>query len=337
MQTAFKIRHAGILLVAFTTLAAWGSRHDKVEGPAPAVRISTATLGYYPLSSFYLMGRTSSVSLDFIDDDHLLFTFRVPGLLKRMPECKSDDEDQVIRAMVLHLPDGAIERSADWRMHDRGRYLWALRNGQFLVRQRDTLLLTDLKLQLKPFLQSPTPIRLVKLSPGGQLLLVESDLEKHSEEEHRKLTEEAELEGLSTPRGRRANVDYACRGRKPWLAAPGRSTRPIFRLLRMASSRRSPARATTGCCATGPFTGEPSNVADVASSCHPNQNPVSDKTVFVSLCPQRQRRSYFCGDLAHRQGLYGAPSGTATSSGQRWRRRRTGSGLPSAPLESRGR
>jgi len=292
MRSAFKIRHAVVFLAGFTALTAWGSKHEKVEGPAPAVRIVTAPLGYYPLSSFYLMGRTSSVSLDFIDNDHLLFTFRVPGLLKRMQECKSDDEDQVIRAMVLHLPDGAVERSMDWRMHDRARYLWALRNGKFLVRQRDMLLTTDAKLELQPYLQSPTPIRLVKLSPGGQLLLVESDLEKHSEEEHRRLEQEAELNGLSSPR---EDVQMSIlRLADGVTVGHARALNPTdVPLIESGFLEALSGKGDHWMLRYRPFKGEPSNVADLASSCHPNENPVNDKTVFVSLCPNGSSNHIF--------------------------------------------
>src|SRR5271154_1171066 len=155
-------RSLGVALVGLLTVVSWAAKHEKTDGPTPAVRISTVPLEYHPLSSFYLMSRTSSSSLNFIDNQHLLFTFRVTGLLKRLPDCRADDEDQLIRALVVHLPDGNIERSAEWRLHDRGRYLWPLGDGKFMVRQRDSLLTTDSSLELRPFAQSSTALRFVK-------------------------------------------------------------------------------------------------------------------------------------------------------------------------------
>src|SRR5271163_839888 len=179
-------RPLGIVCIGLLTASAWAAKHDKdkTEAPLPSARIDTVPLDYHPLSSFYLMSRSSSSSLDFIDSQHLLFTFRATGLMKRLAECQPDDEDQLIRALVIHLPDGKIERSAEWRMHDRGRYLWALGNGKFMVRQRDTLEFTDASLELHAFLHSSSPLRLVKVAPDAQSVLVETDLEKHSAEEH---------------------------------------------------------------------------------------------------------------------------------------------------------
>jgi hypothetical protein len=272
------------LLVGLATIAARGAKHDKPAAPQPAARILTEPLGYHPLSSFYLMGRTSSVSLDFIDNEHLLFTFRVPGLLKRLSECKPDDEDQIIRAMVVHLPDGAIKRSADWRMHDRGRYLWALRNGKFLVRERDTILETDSTLELQPYLQSATPVRLIKLSPDARLLLVESDLEKHTREEHERLVSNAESEGLSPPR---EDVQMSIlRTDTRAIVGRARALNPTdLPLIENGFLEALSGKGDHWMVRYRPFEGEPSVVADVASSCHPNENPLNDRTLMVSVCP----------------------------------------------------
>src|SRR5271170_7469241 len=168
-------RSLGVALTSLMTVLSWAAKHEKTDAPTPVVRISTVPLEYHPLSSFYLMSRTSSSSLDFIDNEHLLFTFRATGLLKRLPDCQPDDEDQLIRALVVHLPDGKVERSVEWRMHDRGRYLWTLGNGKFMVRQRDTLEVTDSSLELQPFLSAGSSIRLIKLSPDSRMLLIETE------------------------------------------------------------------------------------------------------------------------------------------------------------------
>src|SRR5580698_9536398 len=88
-------RFLGIACIGLLTASGWAAKHDKTtEAPTPSARIDTVPLEYHPLSSFYLMSRSSSSSLDFIDSEHLLFTFRVTGLLKRLSECQPDDEDQ---------------------------------------------------------------------------------------------------------------------------------------------------------------------------------------------------------------------------------------------------
>lgn len=279
-------RLLGIACVGLLTASAWAAKHDKTGPPAPSARIDTVPLDYHPLSSFYLMSRSSSSSLDFIDSEHLLFTFRVTGLLKRLSECQPDDEDQLIRALVVHLPDGKIERSAEWRMHDRGRYLWALGNGKFMVRRRDSLEITDASLETQPFLQSSSPLRLVKLSPDGRLLLVETDLEKHTEEEHRRLAEAAGAEGIFGPREDVLLTVLRISDRSIVLRARSLSISDLP-IISEGYIETLAAQGDHWMLRYQPFSGEPTVIANVASSCRPNENPLNDQTTAVSVCANR--------------------------------------------------
>jgi hypothetical protein len=281
-----RLRLPALAIAGCLASAALAAKHEKVEGPTPSFRIPTDPLEYHPLSSFYLMARSSSASLDFIDEQHLLFTFRVTGLLKRLPECQPDDEDQLIRALVVHLPDGKIERSAEWRMHDRGRYLWALGRGKFLVRQQDSLMATDASLTLEPFLKSNVPLRLVKLSPDGELLLLETDLEKHTAEEHQRLMEAARAQGSSPPREDVKITVIQLRDQRVVLEA--RSL--ILMDLPMISQGYLETLSAKGdhwMLRYRPFQGEPKVIADVASSCRPSESPLNDRMAGVNLCSER--------------------------------------------------
>ncbi len=285
-MTVSTIRYMSFALLGCLTAMAWGAKHDKPVGPPPTLRIPSEPLGYHPLSSFYVMGRTSSSSLDFVDNDHVLFTFRVPGLLKRLPECQPDDEDQLIRALVLHLPDGKIVQSAEWRMHDRGRYLWPLGDGRFLVRQQDGLLTTDASLELTPFLKSSTPLRLVKLSPDAHLLLVETDLEKHTPEEHESLAAEAKEQGLPAPREDVQLVFFRIADRSVVTRARSLNVGDIP-LISDGYIESLAAHGDHWMIRYVPFDGQPSVMADVESSCKPNESSLNARTAFVSICPQR--------------------------------------------------
>lgn len=141
--------------------------------PAPVKRIPVAPLGFLAPNPSYLNLRPAWTSLNFIDDKHLLFTFHVNKLLPRLPGDTATDNDQEIRADVLDIATGKVVRQAHWRMHDRGRYLWALPGGKFLVRIRNSLFMTDRSLTLKPYLKFDSNLQEVEISPGGSLLLVE--------------------------------------------------------------------------------------------------------------------------------------------------------------------
>ena len=103
--------------------------------------------------------RNSVVSLDFLDENRLLFTFRVPGLVHRDAGERGAGvyEERQIRAVVLKLPSGTVEAEALWTVHDRQPYLWALSKGRFLLRDRNNLEMGDATLELKPFLRFPGP------------------------------------------------------------------------------------------------------------------------------------------------------------------------------------
>src|SRR5581483_2828936 len=116
--------------------------------PSPAVTLPLSSLGYGAPSLTYLGRHYSLFSLDFVGEDRLLFSFRAPGLLAR--EATDANTNRQMKAVVLKLPDGAADTQALWTIPDRGRYVWALQDGRFLLRDRDGLKVVgaDLKIEL---------------------------------------------------------------------------------------------------------------------------------------------------------------------------------------------
>jgi hypothetical protein len=100
---------------------------------------------------------------------------------------------------VLELPTGKVVAQDQWLLHDRGRYLWRLADNKILLRMGSNLYETDSRLQLKPLYRSPTDVEEVELSPDGRLLVVESELERHTPEEHERLARQAALTGGGPP------------------------------------------------------------------------------------------------------------------------------------------
>jgi hypothetical protein len=197
-QFAARCRQAclAVLLLCLASGIAQARDHD--NGPRPALRIPVEPLGYRPPGKLYLLARYSSSSLDFLDSTHLLLTFREPRLLLRQQG--SDGLDQVIQADVLELPSGKVVAADQWLLHDRARYLWRLANDKVMLRVGSRLYQVDSALHLKPLFTSPTELEDVETSPDGNLLVVESELEKHTPEEHAALVEKAELSGSGPPK-----------------------------------------------------------------------------------------------------------------------------------------
>jgi len=143
---------------------------DKPSQP-PAFQIPVAPLGFSGPGAIYLGQRNSVVSLDFLDESRLIFTFRVPGLVHRGT---GEYEERQIRAVVLKLPEGTVEAEALWTVHDRQRYLWILNGGRFLLRDRNNLEMGDETLELKPFLRFPGPLLWLEMDPAQQFLVTNS-------------------------------------------------------------------------------------------------------------------------------------------------------------------
>ncbi len=141
----------------------------------PALTIAAEPLGFSAPGLFYLGMRNALVSLDFLDENRILFTFRVPGLLNRAGNSQADpDEVREIRALVLGLPQGNVEAEQVWTLHDRDRYLYPLSAGEFILRDQDQLKLGNASLQPKPWLRFPGQVIWVEVDPSGHFLVTGS-------------------------------------------------------------------------------------------------------------------------------------------------------------------
>lgn len=167
-------RLALLVLLTAAPLFAWAS--------GPAVRIPLDSLGYEPQPSQFLVSGSSMLTVNYVDNQHLLFTFAVHRLMERIPNDPPDDEDRTVEAVLVELPSGRALARTDWRLHDSGQYLWSLGHGRFLLRTHDTLttfapmanLASGHPFRQRDFLTTDRRIGAVLLSPEDDLLIVES-------------------------------------------------------------------------------------------------------------------------------------------------------------------
>lgn len=142
----------------------------------PTFTIPVAPLGFSLPGEHYLLRNQSLVSLDFLDEDRLLFTFRVSGLIEREGEDQSDDKQQNIQAFVLSLPSGKVESRGEWIVPDRSRYLWMLHDGHFLLRTPVGLDISgpdqgDATFQTEHYLRFPGKLLWIEMDPGQKVLI----------------------------------------------------------------------------------------------------------------------------------------------------------------------
>lgn len=177
LHLAFVRRLVGVSLVLTATLA-FGAR-----GPEPDFRIPLRPFGFQPLIQDFLLKGSSMLTVGFVDNRHVLLTFEARTLLKRIPNDPPTDQDRVIHAVLVELPSGRALAEADWRLHDRGQYLWNLGQGHFLLRIRDTLttfaplanLASGDAFRQQPFLDVvDRRIGALQLTPGADVLTLET-------------------------------------------------------------------------------------------------------------------------------------------------------------------
>ena len=276
---------AKIMLVLWLGCAqvAWSS-HPNPPPASPEERIPVGPLGYRPPGSLYMLSGRSFSSLDFIDAHHLLFTFHEARLLRREQNPDRLEDDQMIHAVVLSLPGGVVQASADWRMHDRRRYLWSLGEGKFLVRQKNSYSLTDASLKLHPYIQVATRVLATEISPDGRILVIEHQFERHTPEEHRKLEEQAREYGEPPP------------PEDTQITLVNIASREVLAALRTESPINVPITATGYVGVTRgkgedeflvrflPFQGEPRILGKVASTCTPHENFLNQQALVIESC-----------------------------------------------------
>jgi hypothetical protein len=174
------VRRSSVVLALIVLLA---STSASARGPEPPERIPLASLGFQPFTAAVLAAGGTLTTVHFVDNEHLLVTFNVRRLMKRLVDEPPDDQDRTVEAVLVHLPSGKVLARTQWRLHDPSQYLWPLGHGRFLLRIRDTLttfvplanLANGDPFAEQPFLRSADRrIVAVLLSPNRDLATVET-------------------------------------------------------------------------------------------------------------------------------------------------------------------
>ena len=95
-----RVRLVWLLVLAVTPLFA--------RGPEPPLRIPLENFGFQPLSPQFLLNGSSMLTLNYVDDKHLLLTFVTHRLIPRLPDEPADDQDRMVDAILLELPSAKV-------------------------------------------------------------------------------------------------------------------------------------------------------------------------------------------------------------------------------------
>ncbi len=152
------------------------------KGPEPPMRIPLQPLGFQAPGAGALASGGVLSTVHFIDSEHLLVTFNVRRLMKRLSDDPPDDQDRTVEAVVVHLTTGKVLARTNWRVHDPAQYLWDLGHGRFLLRIRDTLTTFAPMVNLEsgdpfveqPFIKTDRRLAVILLSPDRDLITIET-------------------------------------------------------------------------------------------------------------------------------------------------------------------
>lgn len=173
---------AGVLLAVGLNAVCVGGAAAQKKKQGPWVQISLDSLGFPGVSPLFLSAGSSMLTVDFLDSSHLLVTYSMRTLVRRLPGDPVDDDDRIVAGEVLDLPSGHIAARTEWHMHDYRRYLWKLGHGRFLMRIGRQMYTMDPLANLgskDPFMRTVFPGRVVppsvvEVSPEGEVLTLET-------------------------------------------------------------------------------------------------------------------------------------------------------------------
>jgi hypothetical protein len=177
-----KMSRRRLLAIALVFVTSLTAKPGFARGPGPSASIPLETLGFQSTPNQFMLAGSSMLTLDYVDSRHILLTYHVKRLLKRLPDCPAGDQDRVVEALLLELPSGKVVARTEWRTHDRGMYLWNLGQGKFLLRVRDELstfapmanLASGDAFRQQPFVRTDRRIGTILLSPESDLMILET-------------------------------------------------------------------------------------------------------------------------------------------------------------------
>lgn len=272
-----------LLLFSFSLCFSYGVFAAKSHTPVanstpPTVSIPVEALGYQPpgdLPAFYYH---AMVSVDFIDENRLLFTFEKKGLLTRGKTCPSGETQRMVRAVVLDIPSGKVEAQADWNLYDFDNYLWDLGNGQFLLRQCSDFDLLGADLQLHPFMSASGEIEGVSFSPDRSIVAVEDTAKRQLG------SNETEVQFVRVhPLGMIARARLPVPGEIPLTG------RGILEALSGPHGRWTIDLQT--------FPGTPHDIVTLQSVCMPRITALADNIFVAEVCANQRQRDFQAYDL----------------------------------------
>jgi hypothetical protein len=176
-----KARLAAAIALALCVFGTASGASPEKQG-AVWLQLKLDALGFPGISSTFLENGASMLTVNFMDDSHILLTYSLRNLVPRSKGAQEITDDRDVAAEVVELPSGKVQARTEWHLHDHSRYLWSLGGGSFLLRIGERLytfsplarLATKDVFQRTVFPSRPVSPAAVFVSPDGGLVTVET-------------------------------------------------------------------------------------------------------------------------------------------------------------------
>lgn len=242
-----------------------------------------AGLGYQSRPLQQIIGLDHSASVHYLGDDQLLLTFTLHSLLPRSSDINAwASNPRSVRGVLISRANGHVLRVKDWTVSDDiGAFVWSLGNGLVIAHVGHDLVTFGPGLTIQRRLRLPGPLLFLSASPSGNLLLVATVHEKHTEQQHAEIAsfvgpgvpidEEYDLTGL--------NAAFQVTGTKRVTVQP---LRPALLQASMVSAQ--PTRGTDWLLDESTWEGRSKRFAHFRSICPLQVQSFPGDLLFIQGC-----------------------------------------------------
>ncbi len=253
--------------------------NPQVLPSADAASIPVRPLGYIRRPNMNLGDFTEDDALIWLGTARLLFTFNPHPLIHREGVTNSRAPRRVIRAVLLDTEHHTVIRAMDWAITDLGRYLWPLPGNRILVHVGNEVRVYDAQLEIERTLVLTGPLAFLRLSPNGGLAAVATLRERHTPELHAKLRDELFREPEED-----LDITILDANLKVLAWAPGLSGFVPPTLLNEGQVVLLSQPDNHYRLALNGWSGKPSTLGRLKSSCTPEISSVAPDLLFLLTC-----------------------------------------------------
>ena len=263
-------------LLVWVCLAGLEVATGQMKPARPYTQVDLSNFGYSGLSPLNRFRERFNLSLNFVDSDHLLFTFNAHSaqvLLERRPDCAPTNSCHIVRAIVIDLRNSGVTAETDWYLYDYRRYLWSLGHGRFLLRRSNSFFLVGPDLQEKLLYSSPDELLWSGITADRKQLILESrvqantNAEQHEQNQSKVKIEFRDVDSLDVLKTFTAPAVWEMKALSSGYA----------------DSIHNPLRQTW-LIQFGDSAGRRRDLMQVRSPCWPDLLFPTDKTLFVGRC-----------------------------------------------------